>query len=180
MIHYIKLLRPLQWLKNVFVFAPIFFSTNLLKPEYFWPTLVVFASFCLISSSIYCFNDLKDAEADRMHPKKCKRPIASGKVSVTGGYTMMLLCTIGALAIIPLAHSVNTHYLYAIIIGYWLMNIAYSVTTTIVFMSRRVPNHVCLSLATTRLSSTRPQPSSPRSHWCATSCIPCRQRLSIA
>ena len=51
-----------------------------------------------------------------MHPKKCKRPIASGKVSVTGGYTMMLLCTIGALAIIPLAHSVNTHYLYAIII----------------------------------------------------------------
>ena len=125
MIHYIKLLRPLQWLKNVFVFAPIFFSTNLLKPEYFWPTLVVFASFCLISSSIYCFNDLKDAEADRQHPKKCKRPIASGKVSVTGGYTMMLLCTIGALAIIPLAHSVNTHYLYAIIIGYWLMNIAY-------------------------------------------------------
>jgi len=125
MIHYIKLLRPLQWLKNVFVFAPTFFSTNLLKPEFFWPTLVVFASFCLISSSIYCFNDLKDAEADRQHPKKCKRPIASGKVSVMGGYTMMLLCTIGALALIPLAHSENTHYLYAIVIGYWLMNIAY-------------------------------------------------------
>ena len=125
MIHYIKLLRPLQWLKNVFVFAPIFFSTNLLKPEFFWPTLVVFASFCLISSSIYCFNDLKDAEADRQHPKKCKRPIASGKVSVMGGYTMMLLCTIGALVLIPLAHSENTHYLYAIVIGYWLMNIAY-------------------------------------------------------
>ena len=125
MIHYIKLLRPLQWLKNVFVFAPIFFSTNLLKPEYFWPTLVVFASFCLISSSIYCFNDLKDAEADRMHPKKCKRPIASGKVSVTGGYTMMILCTIGALALLPLSQSANIPYLYAIIIGYWLMNIAY-------------------------------------------------------
>ena len=125
MIHYIKLLRPLQWLKNVFVFAPIFISTNLLKPEFFWPTLVVFASFCLISSSIYCFNDLKDVEADRQHPKKCKRPIASGKVSVTGGYTMMILCTIGALALIPLANSVNTPYLYLIIIGYWLMNIAY-------------------------------------------------------
>ena len=125
MIHYIKLLRPLQWLKNVFVFAPIFFSTNLLKPEFFWPTLVVFTSFSLISSSIYCFNDLKDAEADRLHPKKCKRPIASGKVSVMGGYTMMILCTIGALALLPLAHSVNTPYLYAIVIGYWLMNIAY-------------------------------------------------------
>jgi 4-hydroxybenzoate polyprenyltransferase len=125
MFYYIKLLRPLQWLKNVFVFAPIFFSTNLLKPEFFWPTLVVFASFCLISSSIYCFNDLKDVEADRQHPKKCHRPIASGKVSVMEGYVMMILCTIGALAILPLALSPNTPYLYAIIIGYWLMNIGY-------------------------------------------------------
>ena len=125
MINYIRLLRPLQWLKNVFVFAPIFFSNNLLKAEFFWPTLVMFASFCLISSSIYCFNDLKDVEADRQHPKKCKRPIASGKVSVMGGYTLMILCTIGALALIPLANSVNTPYLYMIVIGYWLMNIAY-------------------------------------------------------
>ena len=125
MIHYIKLLRPLQWLKNIFVFAPIFFSNNLLKPEFFWPTLMVFASFCLISSSIYCFNDLKDIEADRQHPKKCKRPIASGKVPVTGGYIMMILCMIGALAILPLSHSENIHYLYMIVIGYWLMNIAY-------------------------------------------------------
>jgi len=125
MINYIRLLRPLQWLKNVFVFAPIFFSNNLLKAEFFWPTLVMFASFCLISSSIYCFNDLKDVEADRQHPKKCKRPIASGKVSVMGGYTMMILCTIGALVLIPLSNSVNTPYLYMIVIGYWLMNIAY-------------------------------------------------------
>ena len=125
MIHYIKLLRPLQWLKNIFVFAPIFFSNNLLKPQYLWPTLMVFASFCLISSSIYCFNDLKDVEADRQHPKKCKRPIASGKVSVTGGYFMMILCMIGALAILPLSNSVNINYLYTIVIGYWLMNIAY-------------------------------------------------------
>ena len=79
MIEYIRLLRPLQWLKNVFVFAPIFFSNNLLKPAYFWPTLVVFVSVCLVSSSIYCFNDLRDVEADRLHPKKCHRPIASGE-----------------------------------------------------------------------------------------------------
>ena len=125
MIHYIRLIRPLQWLKNVFVFAPIFFSTNLLKPEFFWPTLVVFASFCLISSSIYCFNDLKDVEADRQHPKKCHRPIASGKVSVKGGYTMMVICLIGAFALLLLAKSINTPYLYIIIGGYWLMNIAY-------------------------------------------------------
>ena len=123
--HYIQLLRPLQWIKNAFVFAPAFFSTNLLKPEFFGPTLVVFASFCLISSAIYCFNDLRDVNADRLHPKKCKRPIASGTVSIRGGYIMMLLCTIGSLLLIPLAQSPNTPYLYIIIGGYWLMNMAY-------------------------------------------------------
>ena len=123
--HYIQLLRPLQWIKNGFVFAPVFFSTNLLKPEFFWPTFVVFASFCLISSSIYCFNDLQDVEADRLHPKKCKRPIASGNISVKAGYAMMLLCMAGAFTLLPLAKSVNTPYLYIIIGGYWLMNIAY-------------------------------------------------------
>ena len=125
--HYIQLLRPLQWIKNAFVFAPVFFSTNLLKKEFFWPTLVMFASFCLISSAIYCFNDLRDVEADRLHPKKCKRPIASGNVSIKGGYVMMILCTIGALLLIPLAQSPNTPYLYIIIGGYWLMNIAYCI-----------------------------------------------------
>ena len=127
MIEYIRLLRPLQWLKNIFVFAPIFFSNNLLKPDFFWPTFVVFASFCLISSSIYCFNDLRDVEADRLHPKKCRRPIASGKVSVGSGYAMMVLCLIGALVLLPFAKSPNTPYLYIIVVGYWLMNIAYCI-----------------------------------------------------
>ena len=125
MIHYIKLLRPLQWLKNAFVFAPIFFSNHLLEMEYLLPTLVLFASFCMISSSIYCFNDLRDVEADRLHPKKCHRPIASGKVSVKGGYVMMIVCLIAAFALLNLTGSVNTPYLYIIIGGYWLMNIAY-------------------------------------------------------
>ncbi len=124
---YIQLLRPLQWLKNIFVFAPVFFSSNLLKGEYFWPTVVVFASFCLISSSIYCFNDLQDVDADRQHPKKRSRPIASGAVSVKAGYTLMLFCAIVALLLLPLAHSNNTPYLYMIIAAYWLMNIAYCI-----------------------------------------------------
>ena len=127
MIQYIQLIRPLQWLKNVFVFAPVFFSNNLLKSELFWPTLIVFFSFCLISSSIYCFNDLQDVEADRVHPHKCKRPIASGVVSVRAGYVIMLLCTIGAFLLLTLVKSINTFYLFAIIAAYWLMNIVYCV-----------------------------------------------------
>ena len=127
MIYYIQLLRPLQWLKNGFVFAPVFFSNNLLKWELFWPTFVVFAAFCLISSSIYCFNDLIDVDADRMHPKKSKRPIASGTVSVTGGYVTMLICAIGAFALLPFSKSTNLTYLYMIIVAYWLMNIFYCI-----------------------------------------------------
>ena len=127
MIEYIRLLRPLQWLKNVFVFAPIFFSNNLLKVDYFLPTLIVFTSFCLISSSIYCFNDLRDAELDRLHPKKCKRPIASEAVSVKGGYVMMMLCMAGAFSLLSLVKSVNSPYLYIIVASYWLMNIGYCI-----------------------------------------------------
>ena len=123
--HYIHLLRPLQWLKNGFVFAPIFFSSNLLKWEFFWPTLIVFMAFCLISSAIYCFNDLRDVESDRQHPKKRLRPIASGAVSVRSGYAMMIICTIGAFALLPLAQSVNTPYLFLVMAIYWLMNVAY-------------------------------------------------------
>ena len=122
---YIKLLRPLQWLKNIFVFAPVFFSNNLLRTDYFWPTLVVFISFCLISSSIYCFNDLQDVEADRQHPKKSKRPIAAGTVSVTAGYVMVCICMVVAFALLPLAHSQNTFIIYIILASYWMMNIAY-------------------------------------------------------
>lgn len=125
MMRYIHLLRPLQWLKNGFVFAPIFFSSNLLKWEFFWPTLIVFMAFCLISSAIYCFNDLRDVEADRLHPKKRLRPIASGAVSVRSGYVMMIVCTIGAFALLPFAQSVNTLYLYLIMTIYWIMNMAY-------------------------------------------------------
>lgn len=125
MMHYIHLLRPLQWLKNGFVFAPIFFSSNLLKWDLFWPTLIVFMAFCLISSAIYCFNDLRDVEADRLHPKKRLRPIASGAVSIKSGYVMMIVCTIGAFALLPFAQSINTPYLYLILATYWVMNMAY-------------------------------------------------------
>lgn len=125
--HYLQLIRPIQWVKNAFVFAPIFFSNHILEVEYLVPTFIVFMSFCLVSSSIYCFNDLIDVEADRHHPKKRLRPIASGKISVRGGYTMMAICLIGALGLLRLVNSPNTLYLYIIIASYWLMNIGYTI-----------------------------------------------------
>ena len=121
MYHLIRLLRPLQWFKNVFVLAPLFFSNNLLNKELLWPTLLTFAAFCLVSSSIYCFNDIYDVEADRQHPRKCKRPIASGSVSVRMGYVMMVVCLVAAL-LLTTHHSPLTTLIIA---GYWLMNVAY-------------------------------------------------------
>ena len=125
MIQYLKLIRTSQWVKNIFVFAPLFFSNGLFNKEQMMATFLTFLSFCFISSSIYCLNDLHDAETDRQHPQKCKRPIASGAVSITNGYITMMLCALMSFCILVLVNSPKLTYLYIIIGGYWLMNIAY-------------------------------------------------------
>ena len=125
MIQYIQLLRPQQWLKNIFVFAPVFFSNNLLNTAYYLPTILVFGAFCLISSSIYCINDIKDAEADKNHPQKCKRPIASGMVSKNRAAIISFICALLSFGMIILVPSTNTLWLLSIILTYWIMNLAY-------------------------------------------------------
>ena len=125
MTHYLKLIRTSQWVKNIFVFAPLFFSNNLFVKEQATAALLTFLAFCFISSSIYCLNDLRDAEADRQHPQKSKRPIASGAVSVINGYITMILCALLSFSILTYVDSPSLPYLYIIIGGYWLMNIAY-------------------------------------------------------
>ncbi len=70
-------LRPRQWVKNLFVFAGVIFSQNLVSPL-IWPALGAFAVFCALSGAIYLINDVADMEKDRLHPTKRRRPIASG------------------------------------------------------------------------------------------------------
>lgn len=89
-LHIIQLIRPLQWTKNAFVFIPLFFSGKLMNPYSWIESIIVFFCFSFVASGVYCLNDLKDVESDRLHPKKRFRPIASGKISVFGAWTIML------------------------------------------------------------------------------------------
>ncbi len=80
--HYLRLLRPSQWIKNTFVFAPLVFSKHLFDPPLLFAALKGFISFCIISSAVYVINDIFDKEADAAHPLKRNRPIASEAVSI--------------------------------------------------------------------------------------------------
>ena len=75
-------LRPDQWTKNFIVFAALIFSRRLLDPAAVALALAAFLIFCALSGAVYLFNDVSDREADRQHPLKSQRPIASGALSV--------------------------------------------------------------------------------------------------
>ena len=71
---YLKLIRPQHWIKNFFVLIPMFFGGELFDLESITNGIVVFFAFSFIASSIYCYNDIVDADADRSHPIKCRAP----------------------------------------------------------------------------------------------------------
>ncbi|MFB2894445.1 decaprenyl-phosphate phosphoribosyltransferase [Aerosakkonemataceae cyanobacterium BLCC-F50] len=118
---YLAALRPRQWTKNLVVFAaPLFaFSINL---ETILGSLLAFALFCAASSSFYLLNDIVDVEADRKHPVKCKRPIASGEVSIPVAIVMAIILLGGAVII----GWTRSRWLGATIISYALLQVAYN------------------------------------------------------
>ena len=120
---YLHLLRPHQYLKNGFIWLPIFFGYRIFDSIALWRTLLAFAAFCMISSTIYVINDYKDREEDRRHPVKKNRPLASGAVSPTEALCVGLLCfgasLMPALAFLPIA-------CVYLLLTYLLLNIAYS------------------------------------------------------
>lgn len=79
---YIQLLRPKHCIKNILVVLPLVFSGRLCERALLGQTAVAFVAFCLVASLVYIINDIRDAERDRQHPTKCRRPIASGAVPV--------------------------------------------------------------------------------------------------
>ncbi len=92
-------LRPKQWTKNGLLFAALIFSSNFGLIEDWALCLGAFVSFCLLSSTGYVFNDLRDAEADRVHPKKRLRPIAAGELTPQAAWGLMAACLAASLAV---------------------------------------------------------------------------------
>jgi 4-hydroxybenzoate polyprenyltransferase len=117
--HYLRLIRPVEWVKNIIVLAGPAFSLHLTDTR----ALLAFAAFCLAASACYVINDLVDCAADRAHPVKCKRPIASGAVSPTEAVVLAAVLIGGAVAVglafLPDAATVT-------LVGYFLLILAYT------------------------------------------------------
>ncbi len=94
----VEALRPKQWLKNVILFAALIFSRHTFDPPYVAKAVLATALFCILASSGYLFNDLFDARADREHPEKRKRPIASGRLPTPVAVAAMIIGGAGSLA----------------------------------------------------------------------------------
>lgn len=118
----IRTIRPHQWVKNVFVAAPLVFARHLTEPDYLWRTAVAVLVFSLLSGAVYAFNDVHDVEADRAHPKKRHRPIAAGHLSERGA-----LVAAGVLAVIALAGGFALSWKLGVVAAiYGAQNVAYS------------------------------------------------------
>lgn len=115
-------MRPRQWTKNGFVFFALIFDKQLFLVDPFLRTLEGFALFCLISSAVYLFNDITDVEADRNHPEKKLRPIASGKLPIS-----VALVTAFALTFVSLILGYLLSPIFALILAsYLIINLLYS------------------------------------------------------
>lgn len=117
----VKLLRPEQWIKNMFVFGAILFSNNFGNFNLLKNNILTFIAFCFISSTVYIINDIIDLERDREHPVKRKRPIASGKISIPVAILIAII-----LATMSLSIAINLDKSIYIILIYFFNNILYT------------------------------------------------------
>jgi 4-hydroxybenzoate polyprenyltransferase len=120
--HLLKTMRLRQWPKNVFVYAGLVFDGQLIEVNSFIITTFAFLLFCLVSSLVYIINDLTDIDADRLHPEKKHRPLASGKLSQK---TAIISAIFLSLIIFPAAYLLNINF-GLVLTGYFLLMLAYS------------------------------------------------------
>lgn len=123
---YLRLMRVQHYLKNVLILFPLVFSGNLFNINFLLTAILGVVSFSLMSSSIYILNDICDREKDKLHPKKCKRPIASGEISVQKASLIFAILIIVSLGI-NIYINVNTVLSILILVSYFTINVLYSI-----------------------------------------------------
>ena len=119
---YIRLLRPRDWAKNLFLFIPLFFSGDLFNGALYPRLFLGFLAFCCMASSIYIINDYRDIEEDRKHPEKKFRPLAEGSVSKPAALVITIILIITGLVI---GWFIREKFLFVLAI-YLVLNLAYS------------------------------------------------------
>lgn len=117
-----ELIRPKQWIKNLFLFAPILFAGQLLNLELLSKNFIAFIAFCGVSSCVYIINDIVDIESDRVHRKKRYRPLASGDITVRTAVIFLIILFILTLL---LSLTLNLYFGITVFI-YFVINILYS------------------------------------------------------
>ncbi len=122
----LKLMRIEQWIKNVFIFFPLFFSGGITNTSKLIACIVAFLSFCFIASSIYCFNDILDVESDKIHPEKSQRPLANGKLSKNVGIIVMIYSLLIGTLIILSAEYAHAFQIILAVALYYLLNVLYT------------------------------------------------------
>jgi decaprenyl-phosphate phosphoribosyltransferase len=119
---YLRLLRPKDWAKNLYLFVPMFFASELFNANKLVSVLYGFIAFSFTASSIYILNDYRDREDDRKHPVKCKRPLAAGTVSPASALTLFALLLTAGLSI---GWFLGIEFL--VVLGlYFVLNLFYS------------------------------------------------------
>jgi len=120
--NYIQLIRVQQYIKNMLIFAPIFFVGRITEVSLIIQAFSAFIAFSISASAVYIFNDLRDKEDDRQHPEKKYRPLASGAISNLQAIVIMGVLVVSG---IVLMYSLSVQAM-AILVGYVLLNIIYS------------------------------------------------------
>ncbi|MGI8476810.1 MAG: decaprenyl-phosphate phosphoribosyltransferase [Thermomicrobiales bacterium] len=118
----LRAMRPLQWTKNGLVFAALLFSHRVFAPESLARSIAAAVVFCAVSSAIYLINDIRDVDADRVHPKKRFRPIAAGELSVS---TAKAAATVLLIVSVTAAFLIRDTFALAIL-WYVVLMVAYS------------------------------------------------------
>jgi 4-hydroxybenzoate polyprenyltransferase len=119
----IKQLRPKQWTKNLLVLASAIFAGTFLELHTMYNALLAFCCFSLVASTVYIINDVIDVEKDRVHPEKCKRPIASGAISVQFAIIMGIILFCCSMFV---SFKLNPLF-FGVLLIYFIINILYCI-----------------------------------------------------